>query len=194
MVLSVTTPGDSTWSFADWADAKFAVSGADDILPITVPGAAAKSLQAFPPLDLPDPHPALHGPHVMGCEPGHAFLYRIPATGRGALNFSASNLAPGLTLASNSGIISGVVMAPGDYPATLRLRSAFGTATQRLDIQCGPGKLALTPVMGWNAWNSLGEDVTQAKVLEQADALGQERPGRPGIQLCDGRRFVAGRP
>jgi alpha-galactosidase len=32
-----------------------------------------------------------------------------------------------------------------------------------------PGQAGLTPPMGWNAWSVFGEDVTAAKVAEQAD-------------------------
>ncbi|GET25594.1 hypothetical protein [Prolixibacter sp. NT017] len=34
-----------------------------------------------------------------------------------------------------------------------------------------PGKLALTPPMGWNSWNKFGCNVSENLIMEMADAM-----------------------
>ena len=53
----------------------------------------------------PGPVPKINGPKVYACGPKHPFLYRIPATGRRPMRFTAEGLPAGLSLDADSGII-----------------------------------------------------------------------------------------
>ena len=113
--------------------------------------------------------PEITGARRVGTLPGRPFLYRIPASGKAPLTFSAENLPPGLFLDAKSGLITGVVAAAGTYPISLRATNAVGTAARALTLICGPQQIGLTPPMGWSAWNLYGDSVDAAKIKMQAD-------------------------
>lgn len=114
----------------------------------------------------------IHGPTVVGASPGKPFLFRVPATGKKPLSFSAPGLPPGLTLDPATGIIEGKVANAGNHRVLLRVKDASGAEAERaLDLEIGPNKLALTPPMGWNSWNVWGLDVADDKIRRAADAL-----------------------
>jgi alpha-galactosidase len=120
----------------------------------------------------PDPpEPAIHGPRVTGATPGRPFLFLIPATGEGPLRFRAENLPPGLELDADTGIISGTIEQPGATEVQLEVSGPRGTAARTLDIVAEPGRLALTPPMGWNPWNIWARDIDDQKVRDAADWL-----------------------
>lgn len=72
----------------------------------------------------PGPAPALHGPKVYACGPGHPLFYRIPATGRRPMQFTAEGLPAGLSLDAASGIIRGTIAEKGEYRVVLRAQLA----------------------------------------------------------------------
>ncbi|MGA2259524.1 MAG: putative Ig domain-containing protein, partial [Thermoguttaceae bacterium] len=115
----------------------------------------------------PPPGPAakINGPKVCACGPKHPFLYRIPATGRRPMFFTAEGLPAGLSLDAATGIIRGVVAANGEYRVTLRAKNAMGVAERPLKIVGGP-TLALTPPMGWNSWYIHYNRVTEVHLRE----------------------------
>lgn len=167
--LIVGDAGDGIDSdHADWAGAML----------LLVPGATVKPESAVVPVEPgrlvippPDPRPAIHGARIVGATPGRPFLFRISATGEGALTFSARNLPPGLTLDPKTGILSGSLTKAGTTVAELRVRSARGTAKRKLTIVAGPHKLALTPPLGWNSWNVWAGAVDAEKVKAAGDAM-----------------------
>jgi hypothetical protein len=115
-------------------------------------------------------------------------MFRITATGRPPLRFAARDLPAGLTLDPATGIITGSVARPGDYPVTLRLSNSLGAAHRTLVIKAGD-RLALTPPMGWNSWNAYGLSVTDARVRAAADAFirdGLAAHGWTYINIDDG--------
>ncbi|HWH67919.1 MAG TPA: NPCBM/NEW2 domain-containing protein, partial [Candidatus Sulfotelmatobacter sp.] len=76
LLLQVTDAGDGMeYDHADWAEAKFVVSGPK---PHTI---YIPSEQAVILTPKPGPAPRINGPKVYGCRPGSPFLYRIPAQG-----------------------------------------------------------------------------------------------------------------
>jgi hypothetical protein len=114
--------------------------------------------------------PAIHGARVLGARPGTPLVFRIPATGKAPLQFSADDLPPGLTLDANTGIIHGTTPAKGAYAITLRVKNAVGTASRSWNLQAGD-QLALTPPLGWNSWNAFGVNVSDAQVRASARTL-----------------------
>jgi alpha-galactosidase len=118
-----------------------------------------------------DPQPAIHAPHRVGSTPGRPFLFRIPATGEGPLSFSATGLPKGLSLAPDTGVITGSLAEDGTTVARLTVKNALGKATSKLTIVGGKHQLAQTPPMGWNSWNVWGVEVTADRVRAAADSL-----------------------
>ncbi|HUO09946.1 MAG TPA: putative Ig domain-containing protein [Phycisphaerae bacterium] len=114
--------------------------------------------------------PRINGARVFGVRPGHPVLFTIPATGDRPMTFSAENLPAGLTLAADSGQITGTLDAPGTHELTLHAKNAKGESTSALKIVVGDA-ICLTPPMGWNSWNSWATAVDQQKVLDAAKAF-----------------------
>jgi alpha-galactosidase len=135
----------------------------------TTPASAHLAAYLAPPPS--DTRPVIRGTQIVGASPGRPFLFRVPATGKGPLAFSAASLPPGITLDARTGILSGAAAKAGTYRVALAVKGPAGRATRGLTIVCGSGVLARTPPMGWSAWNLYGENVTGEKVRLQADWL-----------------------
>lgn len=114
--------------------------------------------------------PRINAPHIVGNYPSTPFLFYIPTSGQRPVTWSAINLPEGLTLNSETGIISGNVKQAGVYNVKLTAKNKLGTTVQDLTISIGDD-LALTPPMGWNSWNTFGRNLTEALVIETADAM-----------------------
>ena len=135
-------------------------------------GAAMTATQVVPYLMTPSesPKPRINGARVVGARSGSPFLFRVAATGRASLSYSATNLPAGLMLDTHTGLITGTVATAGDYTVPLRVSNALGSGERDLIIRIGD-TLALTPPMGWNSWNAYGLDVNDARVRATADAF-----------------------
>jgi len=118
----------------------------------------------------PGPAPRINGPRVLGCRPGHPFLFRIPTTGERPIRFVASGLPSGLHLDEATGIITGSVPACGQYKVNLKAKNSHGTCSRLLSIVAGD-TLALTPPMGWNHWYAHYDRITDQLMREAADLL-----------------------
>lgn len=132
--------------------------------------------------------PVIHGPDVYGAKPNHPFLYKIPATGPGPLQYGVAGLPEGLTLDRNTGIISGTPTQPGIYQTVIGVKNGYGIDTLILEIQIG-NMIALTPPMGWNSWNVFGLRVTDKDIRNAADmidSLGLINHGWTYINIDDG--------
>ena len=114
--------------------------------------------------------PRINGATIYGQRPGRPFLYTIPATGDRPMTFAAQGLPRGLALDRRTGIISGAVAAPGQFRVRLTARNARGAGSKTLRLVIGD-KIALTPPLGWNSWNSWAGSVDQEKVLRSARVL-----------------------
>jgi alpha-galactosidase len=118
----------------------------------------------------PGPVPHINGPKVYGVHPGSPFLYRIPCTGIRPMQFGALDLPEGLTLDSQSGIITGVIAKAGTYRTTLSAQNAMGRSTREFRIKVGE-TIALTPPMGWNDWYIHYNRIDDEKMRKAADQM-----------------------
>ncbi len=167
LALLVTDGSDNiNFDHADWADARFEITG-DTILPAPVAPAAEPYILTPPPGDAP----RINGPSVTGASPGRPFMYKIPVTGKRPMTLIAANLPAGLEMDPATGMISGKVKQEGEYTVDIRAKNEAGEAARPLKIVIGQHKLALTPPMGWNSWNNWACAVDQEKVKAAADAM-----------------------
>ena len=137
----------------------------------------SRAAEAVNPIEAPyiltpnvPPSPRINGARVVGCRPGHDFLFAIPATGERPMTFAAKKLPAGLTLDAATGIIRGQISQRGEFIIKLSAKNARGTAKRDLKIICGD-QIALTPPMGWNSWNCFADSVSEDKVKAAADAM-----------------------
>ncbi len=166
LLLVVGDAGDGiNCDHADWADAKFSVTGA---APRTTAAPAPEPAVILTPK--PPPTPRINGARVFGVRPGHPFLFSIPATGQRPMAFAVDDLPEGLSVDPRTGQITGRLERPGDYAVTFRARNALGASARPFRIRCGDA-LALTPHMGWNSWYIWADRVTDKIVREAADAM-----------------------
>jgi len=136
----------------------------------------------------PPAMPRVNGPRVVGVRPGAPFLYTIPATGERPMTFAARGLPEGLALDAETGRVTGAVAKPGDYPVVFTATSARGTAGREVRIVVGD-RIALTPPLGWNSWNSWGIAIEEAKIRAAAKAMAESgliQHGWSYINLDDG--------
>ncbi len=115
--------------------------------------------------------PAIHGPRITGCTPGNPFMFLIPATGEGPLEYSASNLPEGLSVDKNTGVISGSLKEAGEYIVKLKVKGPEGKAKRKLKIVGGDHKLALTPPMGWNSYNVWCVTIDDQRIRQTIDCM-----------------------
>ncbi|MBE3069191.1 MAG: alpha-galactosidase [Planctomycetes bacterium] len=143
---------------------------ADLAAPAAVPAAPAPAEQygiLTPPAP---PQPRVNGPRVFGVRPGRPVLFRIAASGERPIVYAARGLPEGLRVDAVTGAVSGRVAAAGEYVVTLEARSAAGLAARPMRLVVGD-RIALTPPMGWNAWNCWSTSVDDRKIREAADAM-----------------------
>lgn len=165
VALVVTDSGDGVnYDHADWAEARFAVTGAKPT-PWQAPKEAPYLLTPKP-----GPAPRVNGPTVYGVRPGRPFLYRIPAQGERPMTFAADNLPAGLSLDAQTGIITGTNPERGEYKVTFTARNKHGRSRRPFKIVSGD-TLSLTPSMGWNHWYAHYQRITDAMMREAADLM-----------------------
>jgi alpha-galactosidase len=165
MVMITSSAADAVeFDHADWADAKFMVTGAK---PVVI---APPHEEKFILTPKASPQPRINGAGVFGVRPGSPFLFTIAATGDRPMKFEAKKLPQGLKLDQATGQISGVLKSEGTWNTTLRATNALGTTDRILKIVCG-NTLALTPPMGWNSWNVFSRSVNESHVRAAADAM-----------------------
>jgi alpha-galactosidase len=168
---------------SDWAEARIEVTGEK---PIALPAPVCEPVGPLTPP--PGPEPRINGPRAIGVRPGSPFLYKIPATGRRPMTFSAAGLPEGLSLDPATGLITGKLEKRGESKIELSALNESGEARRPLRLVCGD-RIALTPPMGWSSRGLRGEDLSQAKVRAAADALvaaGLDRHGWSFISIHDG--------
>ena len=165
LILLVGAAGDGIdYDHADWADARFEVTG---MSPKTVPLPPEDRVILTPKAP---PQPRINGPKVHGVRPGSPVMFTIPATGDRPMDFATEGLPQGLKLDAATGRITGALSQRGEYMVKLRAKNARGEASRPLKIVVGD-TLALTPPMGWNSWYVLEGRVTDRDMRAAADAM-----------------------
>lgn len=114
--------------------------------------------------------PRINGAKVMGARPGNPFLFKVPATGEKPLCYKAENLPKGLSINSETGIITGAVKEDGDYRVQLIVENTYGSANREFLIKIGE-TICLTPPMGWNSWYCHSELISEEAIRETAQAM-----------------------
>ncbi|MEI7726913.1 MAG: putative Ig domain-containing protein [Bacteroidota bacterium] len=116
------------------------------------------------------PEPRINGAKVFGVRPWSPFLYKVAATGKPPLKYSASDLPEGLVINQENGQITGSMKKKGEYIVKLTVENQLGYAERELKIIVGD-VISLTPPLGWNSWNCWGLSVSDKKVRQSAGAL-----------------------
>lgn len=179
LLLLVDDAGDGVdYDHADWAQARFLFNGAK---PRAVDGPREEAVILTP---KPGPAPRLNGPRIVGCRPGHPFLFRIPTTGQRPIHFSARGLPAGLQLDEANGILTGAAPQTGSYQIQLRAKNRAGRSSRRLKIVSGQ-TLALTPPMGWNHWYAHYDGITDKLMRHAADVLVRSGMADAGYAYVD---------
>jgi alpha-galactosidase len=164
LLLIADSGADISYGHADWADAKFLVTGTRPV----IVRAPREEAVIFTPK--PSHSPRINGARIFGVHPGHPMLFAIPATGDRPMTFAVDHLPPGLTVDAQTGQIQGRIETPGTYEVTLRAANALGKAERKFRIVCGE-TLALTPHMGWNSWYVWENHVTDKIMRDATDAM-----------------------
>lgn len=165
LALLVDDAGDGfEYDHADWADARFTVTGSDPV-PARVPA-------VDPAIAMPESpaRPKITSPAVLGVRPGTELLYNICTVGERPLHYMIQGMPAGLTLDSAAGQIRGRLNAPGEHTVAITVRNRAGADTKRVRIVIGDA-IALTPPLGWNSYDSYGDNVTEAEVLANARVM-----------------------
>jgi alpha-galactosidase len=167
IILRVTTAGDGfEFDHADWADARFVVTG-------TAPQTVAWQPSVLEPviaMPTPMPAPRIHPPTVVGIRTETPLLWTPPVTGDRPLKFTAKGLPNGLRLNPETGTITGAVTTAGDYPVQITAQNGKGRDTRTIRLKAGT-MVAATPPMGWNSYDCYGDSVTEEETLANARYL-----------------------
>ena len=181
LLLLVGDAGDGVgYDHANWADARFLVSGAKPKA-IDRPTPKEDAVNLTP---KPSAVPRINGPRVYGCRPGNPFVFRIPTTGERPMTFAAEGLPVTLKLDAAAGIITGTAPERGEFKVTLRAKNQHAEATRSFKIISGD-TLALTPPMGWNHWYTHYDRITDKLMREAADVMVNSGMADVGYQYVD---------
>jgi len=114
--------------------------------------------------------PRINGAQVFGVRPWSPFQFKVAATGKPPLKYSATDLPQGLVMDPADGLITGSLKKKGDFIVKLKVENDLGVAERDLKIVVGD-VISLTPPLGWNSWNCWGLSVSDQKIRQSADAM-----------------------
>ena len=134
-----------------------------------------------------------NGASVIGVRPNTPVIYALTVSGERPLAFSAKKLPAGLTLDAKTGIITGTLAAKGEFTFTASAKNSAGKAGGKNQNHLRPHPRA-TPPMGWNSYDSFGDNVVESEVYGQCplpcgqDARRRLGHRRGGLLLVRSRR------
>ena len=105
--------------------------------------------------------PKINMPSILGASRGKPVMFRIAATGKRPMEFSAE-LPSGLTLDGN--VIIGKIDKDGDYALTVRAKNDLGEFCKKITLEIRERNVLVTPLLGYTTWNAFADAVTQADV------------------------------
>ena len=189
LILRVDHAGDGiAGDRTNWVNARFEVKGVD---PVSVKKEREQEYILTPAVAR---QPMINAPYIYGARPGNPFLFTVPVSGERPLNITATNLPEGLSIDSNTGIITGKAINPGTYTVHISAKNQYGETSKDLTLEIGE-KISLTPPMGWNSWNVFGADIDDKKIRRMADRmveLGLVNYGYAYINIDDGWQGARG--
>lgn len=167
IVLRVTTAGDGyEYDHADWAEARFLVTGA---APQTVEWKPSVT-QPIIAMSSPSAVPRLHAPRNLSIRAGTPVVWTPAVEGERPLKFTATKLPNGLKMDPDTGTITGIAPKEGIYLLQFDVRNDAGMESSRIAVTAG-ATIAATPPMGWNSYDCFGDSVTEAETLNNARYL-----------------------
>ena len=170
--IVLETTGGGAWTafdaaHADWLDACFTCAEGAELAAVNDPALTRQFGILTPP---EKEAPRLNGADIWGVRPGNPVIFRVATSGVRPIRFSAKGLPDGVVL-DEKGVLRGVApKTPGDYDIEVTAENAKGKATRTIRLAVGD-KLALTPPMGWNSWNTLCYRLTAEKAMAAAKAM-----------------------
>ena len=188
--IVLETTGGGEWTaydaaYADWLEARFTCNDGAKIECVNDPS-LSRQLGILTPAEKPEPR--INGADIWGVRPGHPVIFRVATSGERPIKFSAKGLPEGVTL-DEKGVLRGIApKTPLDYDIEVTAENAKGKATRTIRLSVGD-KIALTPPMGWNSWNTLCYRLTQEKAMAAAKAMDESGLADHGwayINLDDG--------
>ena len=132
--------------------------------------------------------PRINGAGIFGVRLWSPFLFRVAATGKPPLKYSATGLPKGLRINKENGIITGGLSKKGTYVVKLKVENEEGSTERDFRIVVGD-RISLTPPLGWNSWNCWGLSVSDEKVRKSAEFMnssGLSGHGWTYINIDDG--------
>ncbi len=114
--------------------------------------------------------PEIHPPYIVGIRTRTPLIWTVPVSGERPLKFSADSLPEGLALNPATGTLTGSLVKNGDYRIRITVENYAGQDERVIHVVAGK-KIALTPPMGWNSYDSFGDNVTEGEVMANARYL-----------------------
>ncbi len=114
--------------------------------------------------------PVINYPKVFGQYANTPVLFCIPTSGDRPMKWQVEGLPEGVQLDENTGILTGSIAHDGEYKLKVKATNSAGEAHSELTIKVG-NTLALTPVMGWNSWNTFADEINEDLVKQVVDSM-----------------------
>ncbi len=106
---------------------------------------------------------------VFGASTGKEFMYRIPVTGKRAIDIEAIGLKDGMKI--KDGIISGKIDEDCEFDIEITAKNELGETKKSVKFKIHQDNPLLTPLMGFTSWNAFGDTVTQKDMEKTAEIM-----------------------
>ncbi|HEY1789630.1 MAG TPA: putative Ig domain-containing protein [Verrucomicrobiae bacterium] len=142
-------------------------------------------------LTLADDIPAIIGATNAAGQQGQPFSYTITATNDPA-SFSAISLPNGLSVDTNSGIISGVPLVSGSFPITIGVANVYGADSETLTLNLASGAPSIISSLVKNG--TQGRSLTYTITTHNTAVLFSAVPLPDGLNLNTSSGVISGVP